>query len=60
MTEYNAEFDLTGEEMRIIMLCLRGEYETVEGSADELHDKLVQEGFSAFSDMTSAQLNYKS
>lgn len=53
------KFELTSENMQIIMLCLRGEYETVAAEADALHDLLVGEGFSAFDNAVPAVLTYK-
>lgn len=48
--------ELSKREMQVLMLCLRGEQESVEGEAGELHNRLVNEGFSAFEESLPAKL----
>lgn len=55
----NFNLNLSAEEMQIIMLCLRGEYDSVEGAADALHDQLANEGFSPFDNTLKATLVYQ-
>lgn len=45
---------LSSKEVETLMLCLRGEYDSVEYRADELHDKLTSLGFSAFDNGVAA------
>lgn len=52
-------FELSAAQMQTIMLCLRGEYESVEGDADVLHDQLTNEGFSPFDNKIPAKLVFK-